>query len=99
MPIRISIRVSVAIRMPIAIRMTIAVPIRMRRRILDPSLQERLKDRLRLLEVVVHDVDEEVRVHEVRDEAARWRVGLVVLGPLAAELVGFVLFSQYCSGK
>ena len=94
MPIRISIRMAIAVRMSIPIRMSVPIPIRMRRRILSTSLQERLKDRLRLLEVVVHDVDEEVRVHEVRDEAARGRVGLVVFGPLAAEFVGFVLLTS-----
>lgn len=55
------------------------------------SLEERLKDRVGLLVVVVHDVDEKVCVHEPRDERTGGRVGLVVLGPLTAQLVCLVL--------
>ena len=58
------------------------------------GLPEGLEDRARLLVVVVHDVDKEEAVHELRDELAGGRVGFVVLGPLTAEFVRFVLYVQ-----
>ena len=58
------------------------------------SLEERLEDGVRLLVVVVHDVDKEEAVHELRDELAGGRIGFVVLGPLTAEFVRFVLYVQ-----
>ena len=58
---------------------------------LGASLEERLEDRVRLLEVVVYHVHEVVRIHDAVDELARRRFRLVELRPLTAELVSLVL--------
>ena len=55
------------------------------------GLEERLKNGVRLFEVVVDDIDEEVGVHDVRDQLARRRVWFVVLRPLPTKLIGFIL--------
>ena len=62
--------------------------------VLSAGLEERLKDRLRFLEVVVHDIHEIVGVHDPIDELACRRFGIVELGPLTAEFVRFVLYVQ-----
>ena len=43
---------------------------------------ERLENSLPLLEIVVHEVDEEECLHHLRDQLAWRRARLVVLGPL-----------------
>ena len=48
----------------------VAVGKAMLRGVIRASLEERLEDRVRLLEVVVHDVDEVVGVHDVVDQLA-----------------------------
>ena len=55
------------------------------------GLEERLEDRVGLLEVVVDDVHEAVRIHDAVDELARRRLRLVELGPLPAEFERLVL--------
>ena len=58
---------------------------------LGTGLEERLEDRVGLLEVVVDDVHEAVRVHDAVDELARRGLRLVELGPLPAEFERLVL--------
>ena len=55
------------------------------------GLEERLEDGGRLFEVVMHDVHKHIGIHEIQNKLAGRRIGLIVLGPLTAELVGFVL--------
>jgi hypothetical protein len=44
------------------------------------------------VEVVVHDVDEEASVHQLRDHLAGGRVVIVELGPLLPELERLILW-------
>ena len=53
-------------------------------------LEEGLEDGIRAFVVVVNNVHEKGGVHEVRDEVACRRFGLVVLSPLVPELISFV---------
>jgi hypothetical protein len=53
--------------------------------------EERPEDSLRVLEVVVHDVDQEDGIEHVRDQLTRRCVGVVQIRPLATELERFIL--------
>ncbi len=59
--------------------------------ILGAGLEEGLKYRAWLLVVVVHDVHEVVRLHNVVEQLACGSIGRIELRPLATELVGLVL--------
>lgn len=41
------------------------------------KLEERLEDRIRVLEIVVDDVDEEISIHHAADERISLRLGLI----------------------
>ena len=53
--------------------------------------EERLEDRLRVLEVIVDDINQERGVHEFLDQCPRRRVRFVEASPLTAEFEGFIL--------
>lgn len=56
-----------------------------------PGLEEWAENRVRIVEIVVHDVNEETCIHEVGYYFPRVRLGVVDLGPLLSELKRFVL--------
>lgn len=56
------------------------------------GLEEGFEDGLGVVEVVVHDVDEEASVHQLRDHLAGGRVVIVELGPLLPELERLILW-------
>lgn len=62
-----------------------------RRLVFLPGLEEWAENRVRIVEIVVHDVNEETCFHEVGYYFPRGRLGIVDLGPLLAELECFVL--------
>jgi hypothetical protein len=48
------------------------------------SLEERTENGIRVMEIIVHDVNEERGLHELVDEFLGGRTGLVELGPLTS---------------
>lgn len=54
------------------------------------SLEERPEDRLRIMEVVMYDINQERIIHQVGDELVRCRVGLVHRSPLFSKFVSFI---------
>ncbi len=56
-----------------------------------PSLEEGAEDRVRVVEIVMDDVDEEAGIHKIGDYFPRSGVGVVDLGPLRPKFKSLVL--------